>query len=275
MSKVVLNPIDEKRLSLLVKDLPQSLLLTGDKGIGLATIAHSIADKNLAGFLQPQNSKEQIDNESGTISVEMIRGLYTQTRAKHTGRQVIIIDNADRMSAGAQAAFLKLLEEPNDSIHFILTSHAPQKLVLTIISRIQEFTLHPITHEQTTAFLDSLKVDDKTKRAQLQFIADGFPAELSRLITNDSYFKQRAKIMGDARTFLQSNAYEKVLIAQEYQGERPQALQLVDSCMQILRRSISAKPQQAAVAQLTLLLTIRDNINSQHNIRLQLARFVL
>jgi DNA polymerase-3 subunit delta' len=272
---IVLNQSDKTRLALLSRNLPQSTLLTGERGVGLGTIAKRLAGKDLATYLHPQNSKEQTDDENGTITVEMIRRLYDQTRAKHTSRQVIIIDNANTMSGGAQAAFLKLLEEPNGYIHFILTSHSPQKLVATIRSRVQETNIHPITKEQTLEYIKELGVSDTKKQALLQFIAAGLPAELSRLASDDSYFAARAKIMTDARTFLQSPGYEKLLIAQEYQSERTNALQLIDSCLQIVRRSMSAKPQQALIAQLSLLLSIHENISRQYNIRLQLTRFVL
>lgn len=272
---IVLNPVDKARFKLLLEELPQSLLLTGDQGVGLGTIAKELAGKELSASLYPQNVKEQTDDENGTISVEMIRRLYDQTRAKYVSRQIIIIDNADKMSGGAQAAFLKLLEEPNSYIYFILTSHTPQKLVDTIRSRVQETVIHSITREQTLAYVASLGIVDAKKQAQLQFIAEGLPAELSRLASNDTYFNMRAKTMTDARTFLQAEAYKKILIAQEYQTDRAHALQLIDSCLQILRRSMSAKPQQALIAQLTLLLSIRENVSRQYNIRLQLIRFVL
>ena len=120
-----------------------------------------------------------------------------------------------------------------------------------------------------------LGVEDQTKRIQLTFIASGLPAELSRLVNDDDYFAARAAIITDARTLLQASSYDKLLVAQKYQSDRTNALQLVDSAMYIIRRSLAANPQPLLVQQLEGLLNIRENIAAQHNVRLQLASFVL
>ena len=272
---LISHPSTGALIHMLTAELPQSVLLGGSRGVGLLTIAKEIAGKQLAAVLYPQNAKELRDDDNGTITVEMIRRLYEQTRAKYTSRQVIIVDNADRMSRGAQSAFLKLLEEPGLSIHFILTSHAPQKLLSTIRSRVQHHIIQPVATEQIEQLLDNLAVTDTTKRAQLKFIAAGLPAEIIRLSEDEEYFKTKAGIMGDARTFLQGDPYARLLIVQKYQASREHALILIDSAMQIARRTLSAKPQQNLVSQLELLLQTRELIESNHNVRLQLTRTVL
>jgi DNA polymerase III subunit delta' len=271
----IVHPTAKKKLDQLAQDLPQSVLLSGERGVGLYTIARGLAGSNFAGEVRPQDAKEHIDNESGTIKVAMIRGLYDHTRAKHTTHQIIIIDDADRMSHGAQSAFLKLLEEPNSHIHLILTSHNPQKLLPTIRSRVQHTHIQPVTPAQTAEHIAAQGCTDQTRKAQLSFIADGLPAEITRLIADEDYFKERARIIGDARTFLQADKYGRLVIIQKYRTDRAVALQLIDSTLQILRRSISAKPQQQLITQLDKLLETRERIAANHNIALQLARFVV
>lgn len=274
MDTIVIHPATHKTLEVLRVDLPQSLLLSGQKGTGLMTIARSIAGRELAVTLSPQDTKGNPD-ENGTISVEMIRRLYEQTRAKQTARQVVIIDDADRMSHGAQSAFLKLLEEPGTHTCFILTSHAPDKLLTTVRSRLQHLHARPITSEQTGELLANLGVTDATKRTQLQYLAEGLPAELARLIADDEAFSERAAVIGDARTLLQGTPYEKSLVVQKYRGDRTAALRLIDSVIAIVRRTLSTKPQQVLVSQLEQLLEIRENIASNYSAALQLMRFVL
>lgn len=272
---LIVHPTAQKKLDQLAQDLPQSVLLSGERGVGLYTIARGLAGSNFAGELRPQDAKEHNDNENGTIKVEMIRGLYDHTRAKHTTHQIIVIDDADRMSHGAQNAFLKLLEEPNSHIHFILTSHNPQRLLPTIRSRVQHTHIQPATPAQTAEHIAMLDVTDQTRKAQLSFIAEGLPAEISRLVVDEDYFKERARIIGDARTFLQADKYGRLVIVQRYRADRVVALQFIDSTLQILRRSISAKPQQPLITQLDKLLEARERISANHNIALQLARFVI
>lgn len=269
-----LHPSSQIQIDRLANNLPQSLLLSGPTGVGLATLARQIAGKHLAGFIQPQNQKGEVDQE-GTVSVEMIRELYDATRSKQKHARVIVIDDADRMSPSASGAFLKLLEEPTEHTHFILTSHRPQALLPTIRSRVQEVKIQSLDATHSEEYLSLLDVSDKTKRMQLQFIALGLPAEITRLLSNDEYFKNKAELMGDARTLLTAKTYDKLLIVQKYQSSRELALQLLDSALIIARRGISAKPQQALVSQLDMLLTTRENITANFNVRLQLTRLVL
>lgn len=275
MNQIALHPKSKRLLENLQVNSPQSLLLSGSRGIGLLTVARWFAGKKIAGIVRPQDTKDNTDSENGTISVEMIRRLYEQTRAKYVSRQIIIIDDADRMSRGAQNAFLKLLEEPGSEIYFILTSHVPQNLLLTIRSRTQYATIQPLDRVNSEEFIDKLGITSPVKKSQLQFIAGGLPAELTRLVGDDAYFAERSEIISDARDFLQANTYKKLLITQKYRSDRTKATQLIDGCLQILVHSMSANPQAAMITQLKRLLEIREHIAVNHNIPLQLALFVV
>lgn len=272
---LTIHPNSQKKLAVLQKELPQSLLLTGEPGVGLGTIAKDLAGKNLANLIEPHDSKGQVSHEVGTIAVEVIRQLYEQTRAKQTTSRIIVIDNAERMSPGAQAAFLKLLEEPTEHTHFILTSHRPQLLNSTIRSRVQTVFIEPLTKEQTEAYIDSLGETDTTKRRQLEFLAAGLPAELTRLSRDAKYFGARAEVMADTRDFLTKPAYQKLLIVQKYNQDKVAALQLLDSALAVTRRSLNDKPQPSLVTQLDRLLAARNKIEANCNVRLQLTSLAL
>jgi replication-associated recombination protein RarA len=275
VSQIAIHPVTQKMLEKLQASPPQSLLLSGPRGVGLLTIAQWFVGDELAGLLRPQDTKERLDNGNGTISVEMIRRLYDQTRAKYTSRQIVVIDDADRMSRGAQSAFLKLLEEPGAEIYFLLTSHTPQHLLPTVRSRVQSVAVQSLSSADVDQFIDSLGVQEPVRRAQLQFMADGLPAELTRLAADDVYFSEQAETIGDARDFLQADKYTKLLLVQKYRSDRDRTIRLIDSALHILRRSISAKPQLALIDQLKRLLEIRERIEANHNIPLQLALFVI
>lgn len=275
MTKIILHPKTEKKLATFKAQLPHAVLLSGEAGVGLATIARELAGKELATFIEPMDSKEHITHETGTISVVVIRRLYEQTRTKSTKRHIFIIDDADRMSLGAQAAFLKLLEEPAENVHFILTSHSPRVLLPTIRSRVQTIVVEPITTAQTKLFLDMLRTPDPKIRVQLEYLAAGLPAELTRLTSNDGYFKERADIMADTRTFLTGSVYQRLLIIHAYHQNRAKTLQLLDSALVVTKRSLSAKPQASLIAQLDKLLSTREKIEANYNARLQLMAFVV
>jgi replication-associated recombination protein RarA len=275
-AKPLIHPTSDTTLTLMMRDVPQSLLLTGEVGVGLGTVARYIADtiSDITLTVLPEKD-DKVNIEKGVISVDSIRKLYTQTRSIQSAKQVIIIDYAERMGHQAQNAFLKLLEEPGASTYFILATHSPGTLLPTIRSRTQSIELRPITNAQTESFIDTLGDVSAQKRTQLLFMATGRPAELSRLVTDDAYFESRAAIVRDARDLLQGTTYAKLNVAQKYKDNRESALLLLTDASGILRRSISAKPQSELIAQVDGLLYAYKQIAANGNIRLCLARLVV
>ncbi len=274
--KPIINPISEKIIKLVSKRLPQSILLTGEAGVGLSTIAVYIAKQQgiMPTVILPEKD-EVIDIDKGIIGVDAIRTLFDLTRTKDSGKRVIIIDYAERMTHQAQNAFLKLLEEPGKDVHFILVSNSVSKLLPTIMSRTEVITIRPITEEQSVKLLDSLNLSDKVKRSQALFIAEGRPAELTRLASDDKYFEKRSKSVRDARELLRANAYQKLLIINNYKDDRPSALLLLTDMASILKRSISDNPQPELIGRIESILQAHDSIESNGNIRLCLARMII
>ncbi len=263
-------------LDQLAKELPQSVLISGPDGIGLSSAVEYIANKlKVKPFIVLPERDEKIDLEKGTITVERIRGLYDYTRGKTTSKRLVVIDYAERMRQTAQNAFLKLLEEPSPNTHYILLTHAPQLLLSTIRSRVESHELRPITRQQSEALLDELEVKDQHKRAQLLFIAGGLPAELTRLATDEAYFEGRSEIVRDARDFLQSTPYKKLLLADKYREDRTKALVLLDDAAKLISHNLTPKDAYELALKIDSLLTAYQRIQQNGNVRLILADIVL
>ena len=254
------NPETKQLLDKVTIDIPHALLLEGPVGVGLSTIARDLAWHDLAGLIQGTDNENNVD---------------ISTRGKLTKRRVYVIDEADKMSIQAQNAFLKLLEEPNRFVSFIMTSHAPQKLLPTIISRVQRIHIKPIDQASSRNLIKNKGVNDERKQAQLLFLAGGLPAELSRLINDEKLFTERSTYAADARTFIQGNPYQKAMIAQKYHGDRTSALEMLTVAQQILRHSLSSNPSPSIVRLSDQLADAYDRILANGNIRLQLINLVL
>jgi hypothetical protein len=70
----------------------------------------------------------------------MIRNLEFWARLAPMGpRKVAIIENADRMLESSRNALLKILEEPPESVRFILTSSRRSAMMTTILSRSRTY----------------------------------------------------------------------------------------------------------------------------------------
>jgi DNA polymerase-3 subunit delta' len=270
-----MNPVSLGLFLAITSKLPQSLLLTGAKGVGLSTIAKYIASlSNLNPIIVLPMKDEKIDIEKGVIGVDIMRRLYDETRTKTVERRIIIIDYAQRMTIQSQNAFLKLLEEPGENVYFILVSHSTTKLLPTILSRVAMLGIKPITYDQTSQLLDSLGVTDDKKRSQLLFMALGLPAELTNLVNDNDYFEKRRLMVQDARELLRANLYDKLLIAQRYKDNRESVLLLLLDVANILQKSIIDKPRADTINHINKLLKTYQLIEANGNIRICLAQMI-
>lgn len=276
MSKRYFSTVSETQLKALAANLPQSLIVAGPVGVGLSGAIRSITDElNVTPFTVLPEKNEVIDVQNGTISVDSIRRLYELTKTIETKKRIIVIDYAEKMGIQAQNAFLKLLEEPGLNTYFILLTHQPDRLLPTIQSRAQRIDIQPITLAQSEDLLDELGVTAAQKRTQLLFIAQGLPAELTRLATDQAYFDTRSQIVRDARTYIQGSSYERLTIAQQYKDDRPHALMLVTDAMKMLQTSARQQRVAHQIERLEVLLHTYEKIEANGNIKLQLAAGVV
>lgn len=277
MKKPLINPDSEKSINSVIKNLPQSLMITGDIGIGLQTISLYIAhNRNTKPTVILPEKNDEINENDGIISVDIIRRLYQETSTKNLQERIFIIDYAERMTHQAQNAFLKLLEEPGNNIHFILLSHTTSNVLPTILSRVKHINLKPITDKQTNTLLKEFAVTDKVKLSQLLFIASGLPAELTRLAKDENYFKRRSQIIMDAKILVNGRLYQKLLVVQKYKDNRENALALTIDVANILKKSLSgAADQEKIINYIEKALKTYDSILANGNIRLCLSNMVV
>lgn len=264
------HSVSASQIETVKKSLPHALLLDGPVGIGLLTAAKDIAGTRLSTVIYPTDKHGAIDIQKGTIRIEQIRRLYETTRSKSTTSRVIIVDDADRMTQSAQHAFLKLLEEPTPNTQFMLTAHSPQKLLATVRSRMQRITLRALNDQQIQEILNQWPALPLEQKNQLLFLAPGLPAELSRLVQNQSVFEDSVRTIRNARVLLQGSLSDKLLLIQQYQRDRDGALVLLSAARAILEHSLRTKPSLDTIAVADILATVYDRINANGNIRLQL-----
>ncbi len=269
-----INSSLKSTLAALKGSLPHAVLLSGQSGVGLFTMASAIAADHISAEIEVIRP-EQTKTGASSISVATIRELYVRTRAKRTTEQIVIIDDVDTMSESAQNAFLKLLEEPNDLVRFILLSHQPAILLSTVRSRLQRFEIKPISSAQSAHLLDAANVTDNARRTQLLFLADGLPAELFRLLASKESFTVRATLMKDARQLLQASTYEKLVLVRSYVANRQKATALIEAMIMLTTKAMTAHPSQATLAQLEHLEQAYVRLRANGHIKLTLATLVV
>lgn len=147
--------------------LAHGYLFDGPPGVGKRTTALALAAAlscqrtpgaahcdcpscaKIAAGLHPDILRVAPGGAGNFIVIEQIRDLLGQLGfAPHEGRvRLVLIEQADRMHPAAQNAFLKTLEEPPARSLIVLTTSAPERLLVTIRSRCQKLRFAPLPEQ--------------------------------------------------------------------------------------------------------------------------------
>ena len=148
------------------KKLPNKILFSGSKGIGKATFAYhlvnyifsaneqfsydvnnfKINNSNKSFNLIKNNSHPNfhlIDllDEKKVIEISQIREMinYANKSSFNNKEKIIFIDNVENLNLNSSNALLKIVEEPNDNVMFILIFDNSKKILQTVKSRCLKF----------------------------------------------------------------------------------------------------------------------------------------
>lgn len=163
--------------------LHHGLILAGPRGVGKASFAHQVAtqivdpngqhraltkngthpdivviERPFKTDLKEGEIRDPDDERKRSIGVDQIRKLQA-TLNKMTAiseKRAVIIDAADDFELSASNALLKSLEEPPQGCHFILVSHASDRLLPTIRSRCQLMHFDALSDAQLSTVLSSM-----------------------------------------------------------------------------------------------------------------------
>ena len=252
---------------------PQAQLISGPKGSGLHTLAASLVTQS-GTLLSTVTPVRKTPTSLPSISVEQIRSLYEQARTRLNGPHFIVIDDADTMNHSAQNALLKLLEEPNETIHFILTTHSVEKLLPTIRSRVRHFAVPPISQQASSELLKSLGVHDELAVRRLLFIASGLPAELCRMADSPADFKVLGERAATAKAFVEGNTYQRMVVISSLKDDRSGAIELIEVILLMLRKSIGSMNHSHTIRLIDNLISCSESIRANGNIRVQFMRAI-
>jgi DNA polymerase-3 subunit delta' len=149
--------------------MPNKILLSGKKGLGKSTLAYHISnfilskeedysynDKTLT-INEDNRSYKLIQNnshpnfylidlidEKKSIDIAQIRQMinYTNKSSFNDLPRLILIDNIENLNKNSVNALLKVVEEPNENIFFILIYDNEKKILSTLKSRCIEFKIN-------------------------------------------------------------------------------------------------------------------------------------
>lgn len=152
---------------------PHAVLLTGIAGTGKRTLARLLAcallctDEGKKPCMQCKGCRRAqamthpdlllpaVKEKERTIKVDDLREIIRALsyHASEGMRRVVLIENAQRMTAQAQNALLKSLEEPDAETVFLLTASGETGLLPTVRSRCRVVRVQPWSEEKIVSAL--------------------------------------------------------------------------------------------------------------------------
>ena len=176
------------------------LLFSGSAGIGKTTLAKIlITALNIDEYdiLQINASR---DNGVDFIRTRIEGFVSTMPFGKF---KIVLLDEADYLSPGAQAVLRGLMETYSDTARFIMTCNYPHKIIPALHSRCQGFHIEKVDHTEFTA------------RAATVLVTEGVDFDLDTL---DSYVKATYPDLRKCLNLLQMNSTDNKLKAPSETG---------------------------------------------------------
>lgn len=175
--------------------LPHCILFSGPSGCGKTTLARILRKK-----LKCSDSDFVEVNAAENRGIEMVRGIQNRVGLSPIDgdSRVWLIDECHQLTADAQGAFLKLLEEPPGHVYFMLATTHPEKLRAAIRTRCTEIVVKQVSEDDLAGMVRriaaerEIKVPDKvvTKLAE---VAEGSPRKALVLLQQIIGIAEEAK----------------------------------------------------------------------------------
>lgn len=202
-------------------------LFTGQEMIGKKNFAVELANYVTTDPQQlPSNNPDILvvdptSSESGqSITIEEARRIknFVSLSPYVSPYKFIIIDDAHLLTAEAQNALLKVLEEPSPSSILILVTANPESLLPTITSRCQEIKFSPHPRKLVENVLVGAKLS-KTNCEFLTEFANGRIGLIKRIIEEKSFDEVKNSVE-ELMHLIKTDINERLVIAQKLTDEK-------------------------------------------------------
>ena len=221
--------------------LPSKILLSGKKGIGKCTLGYHLInyifskdEENKYDFANKKinlnnNSYKLIQNSIHTnfykislqdtkksIDIAQIRDMinFTQKSSFNNKEKIILIDQAEYLNHSSNNALLKVLEEKNLNIIFILILNNEKKILKTIKSRFIDFKINlekKFVSEIVNNYFEKDIFNSINSDFKVHYFTPSFYIDFVSLCNEIDFDYQKLDINDFLQNFMSEKIYNKKL----------------------------------------------------------------
>lgn len=152
-------------------------------------------------------------DDGTTLPVETVREIIIRANRTFTSRHLVtFIENIDRLSHSGINALLKTLEEPFDSVVFLLTARHTRSVPSTILSRVSTHQAPGGTPPALSAYLASRYPDRSPEELdRVRHMGLGRVGKCITLASDPDEYEERAILMRSVAALLDARTSDRLM----------------------------------------------------------------
>tara|TARA_Y100000591_G_scaffold68858_1_gene57066 strand:+ start:1987 stop:2919 length:933 start_codon:yes stop_codon:yes gene_type:complete len=217
---------------------PNKILLSGLKGLGKSTLAYhfinyvlsenenqkydlknfqiNIESQTFKTILNKSNTnfiKIDIDSDKKNIDIKQIRDLITSLNKScfNSKPRFVLIDNIELLNINSINALLKVLEEPNENVNFILINNN-KRVLSTLLSRCINFRIN-LSNKECLNIINNLLDNRLENFINLDlinyYLTPGNIYYLAKFAERNNYDLSKINLKNFLKIIIKENFYKK------------------------------------------------------------------
>ena len=207
---------------------------------------------------------------SGQIKVESVRAINANVNFSSLGgeKRVVIIENCENFNQSSANALLKNLEEPKDDITYILTTTDTSKILSTIRSRCQVYSLVQPTPEECRQYFAD---DNSAEKDELVRIYSGNIGMVKAALENPKRFEILQKALEAQRFILKGDKYSLAKLLYSFNKKKEDFALFLKDMEYICDTNLSA----GSVSVLNAVTEAKNAMERNANLALVMENFII
>ena len=207
---------------------------------------------------------------SGQIKVDSVRAINENVNFSSLGgeKRVVIIQNCENFNTSSANALLKNLEEPKDDITYILTTTDTSKILSTIRSRCQMYSLSQPTMEQAREYFADF---DSAEKVEIISIYNGNIGMVKDALESPKRFEILQRALKAQKCIQNGDDYALAKLMYSFNKKKDELVLFFKDMEYICAANLSP----SAIAVLNAVTSAKNAMERNANLALVMQNFII